>query len=55
MSSADFNIDSLLEDLDDIGGADYSTLKYVPHPPYMEKSQSQVRCIHHCRSPYNTR
>ena len=46
--STDFNIDSLLDDLDMIVSStpprdsEFSTSKHVPHPPYGEKSQSQV-------------
>lgn len=49
MSSADFNIDSLLDDINDAdfmtprGGSDYSASKHVPHPPKAEKPQVNVR------------
>ena len=52
MSSTDFNIDSLLDDINDAdfmtprGGVDYSSAKYVPHPPKSEKSPVHVRVIH---------
>ena len=47
MSSTDFTIDSLLDDLDDVATANdvdsrFSNSKFVPHPPNGEKSQSQV-------------
>jgi hypothetical protein len=49
MSSVDFNIDSLLDDINDAdfmtprGGSDYSSSKHVPHPPKAEKPNVQVR------------
>jgi hypothetical protein len=48
MSSVDFNIDSLLDDINDAdfmtprGGSDYSASKHVPHPPKAEKSPVHV-------------
>jgi hypothetical protein len=45
----DFNIDSLLEHFDDAELSpqrsrfgNYSTVKFIPHPPKEEKSQVQV-------------
>jgi hypothetical protein len=46
----DFNIDSLLEHFDDADlspktrtrSGNYSTVKFIPHPPREEKSQVQV-------------